>query len=68
MINITILSLEDKHLRIIFRDNGVGFDEKEVNDQGLGLQIVKMLVKEKLRGTIEFKYDNGTCILISFKI
>lgn len=46
----------------------MGFDEKEVNDQGLGLQIVKMLVKEKLRGTIEFKYDNGTCILISFKI
>lgn len=68
MINITILSLEDKHLRITFRDDGVGFDEKKINKQGLGLQIVKMLVKEKLKGTIEFKDDNGTYVSILFKI
>lgn len=57
----------DRYSWITVSDDGTGLEEKEDNSKGLGLKLVKSLVKEKLKG--EYCIDsnaNGTCIEFSF--
>jgi len=57
--------------KIIFAisDDGVGINEKILKTKigGFGLMLVKSLVSN-LKGDIDFRYDNGTEVLISFDI
>jgi len=74
----------DNNLRIIYKDNGKGIDESDLNKifdpffttkrgqggSGLGLHIVYNLVTNKLKGTIkcENRIENGVIFIITFPI
>jgi len=48
-------------------DDGIGFKEEEVqNSKSLGLNIIKTLVEEDLKGIINFTKDNGTKVEVRF--
>ena len=48
-------------------DDGIGFREEEHDSKGLGLKLVKGLVKEKLKGEYCIESNNsGTSIGFSF--
>lgn len=52
---------------IIVSDNGCGFDVSNVKSEGLGLNIVQSLVKDKLHGNISIKSNKkGTVITFDF--
>lgn len=57
------------HAVLTIKDNGTGIDEKilESKSPGLGLTIVKFLIKE-LKGSYSFTNENGTKICIEFEI
>jgi two-component sensor histidine kinase len=54
---------------ISVEDNGIGFHEADIErKQGLGLDLVKITVKEKLKGDLKISSDNmRTCISFDFK-
>ena len=56
-------------ITIIIQDNGVGIDEKVIENKssGFGLTIVKMLV-EQLKGTYNIVNENGTKSTVQFEI
>lgn len=49
-------------------DNGLGYDEKNISYNSLGLNLVNSLVKEQLNGEIEVETNNYTKYDIRFKI
>ncbi|BCJ94983.1 sensor histidine kinase [Anaerocolumna cellulosilytica] len=52
-------------IRII--DDGSGFDVERVDENGLGLNIVKALIKDRLRGSLDIKSsEEGTCVSFQF--
>lgn len=51
---------------LLVRDDGNGFQPKEGESGHLGLQIVKVLVEEKLNGSLSIKQEQGTVALIRF--
>ncbi|MBN1500954.1 MAG: PAS domain S-box protein [Spirochaetes bacterium] len=59
----------DKNIIMTVKDNGIGFNEKFIDDNshGFGLAIVKMLV-EQLNGTYDIKAEKGTEIVIKFSL
>ena len=79
-ILIEILDLND-HIKIVFIDNGVGFNEKnnineilnpyyttKKNGTGLGLSIVNKIINDH-KGELEFKsISDGAKIEINFKL
>jgi two-component system nitrogen regulation sensor histidine kinase NtrY len=79
-ISIEILDLND-HIKIVFIDNGVGFNEKnnikeilnpyyttKKNGTGLGLSIVNKIINDH-KGELEFKsISDGAKIEINFKL
>jgi two-component system, sensor histidine kinase PdtaS len=46
---------QGKSLEVVVSDNGLGTRAGKMNDNSLGLNIVRMLVEEDLRGTFEIK-------------
>lgn len=64
------ISIEEKNKKIIISvmDNGVGINEKFLKHDSstLGLNLVKMLIKQQLDGQIFIKNDNGTKIIVEF--
>ena len=60
---IAIIMKEDY---IEVHDNGIGFDINKRNNSSLGMQLVEILVKDQLKGTIEIHTDSGTQIIIRF--
>lgn len=54
---------------ISVEDNGIGFDTTDINKkQGLGLELVKITVKEKLKGDIKISSNKMySCISFDFK-
>ncbi len=79
-ISIEILDLND-HIKIVFMDNGVGFNEKnnikeilnpyyttKKNGTGLGLSIVNKIINDH-KGELEFNsISDGAKIEINFKL
>lgn len=64
------ISIEEKNGKIIISvmDNGVGINEKFLKHDSstLGLNLVKMLIKQQLGGQIFIKNDKGTKIIVEF--
>lgn len=60
------LNKNTKFHRLIFMDNGVGFDFNKQSDVGLGHEITKGLI-EQLNGSIETQSDNGFKLIVYFK-
>jgi len=48
------------------QDDGVGLQPREAGEETLGLQIVRALATEDLRGTFTLESGQGTRVLISF--
>ncbi|MHC6180349.1 ATP-binding protein [Clostridium sp. JNZ X4-2] len=49
-------------------DNGSGFDTGQIKDNSLGLNIVKSIIKDKLKGDINIESNkSGTKAVFSFK-
>lgn len=64
-VEITVAKGRDEAC-ITINDNGVGFGEEQKNSS-LGLKLVRSLVKEKLKGDIEFiTGDDGTFATFTF--
>lgn len=58
----------DRYSWITVTDDGSGFQEEEHHTKGLGLKLVKGLVKENLKGEYCIESNNsGTCIEFSFR-
>jgi signal transduction histidine kinase len=59
------------HLSLVYFDNGIGFDDKIINNlsKGMGYSNIKSRVKS-LDGTIEIesKPNEGLCVTISLKV
>ena len=56
--------------RIIYSDNGSGFDPDSVNrgDKGLGLQIVRQIIVNQLKGYMEIRSGpKGTDVTFYFR-
>ncbi len=49
-------------------DDGIGYNESEQNNNGLGMQIVQALVKDKLKGNLSiYSGDDGTQVVFNFR-
>ena len=61
------LTIDGGNVRIMYRDNGVGFDYDQLGSQTKGIAIVKTLTKQ-LKGEIDFVNDNGTQVSLVFDV
>ncbi|MDD1661340.1 MAG: PAS domain S-box protein, partial [Methanomicrobiales archaeon] len=61
---------EDGRIRITVRDDGVGMPEGfDINKaSSLGLKLVRNLVQQQLKGTLEIKRDRGTEVIVELPI
>ncbi len=69
-ISVALKKEYDNEALLIVEDNGKGFADplKLETDNGLGLNIVRLLVEGQLKGKIEVDSSNGTAFHISFPI
>lgn len=57
----------ERYSWITVSDDGIGFREEEHETKGLGLELVRSLVKEKLKGAYSIESNNGgTSVWFSF--
>jgi two-component sensor histidine kinase len=63
-------AVEEGRMRISIRDDGVGMPEGfEIGKaSSLGLKLVRNLVAQQLRGTLEIKRDHGTEVIVELPI
>ena len=69
-IEISLKRSDDGMVFIGVKDDGVGFSERiDINRaDSLGLKLMRNLVHDQLKGKIQFKHDDGTGVIIEFKI
>lgn len=65
-IEVTLGKIEDQFVLVV-KDNGLGIDNTLLDGKGIGLTLVKNLVKQ-LRGTIDIEKTQGTNFEIRFPI
>ena len=66
-VSIEVIRKSASYGTICVRDDGVGISEKD--PQNLGSRIVRSMVREKLRGTLDVEgTDHGTTVTVSFPI
>ncbi|EOQ98485.1 histidine kinase [Leptospira wolbachii serovar Codice str. CDC] len=65
-IEVSLGRLENQFVLVV-KDNGLGMDDEVFDGKGIGLTLVRNLVKQ-LRGTIEIVKTNGTNFNIRFPI
>ena len=58
-------SKENDHYNLAIKDNGLGINEKQLKEKGLGLSLVKLLVSQ-INGKLIIDTKSGTSFLISF--
>ena len=65
---IDVAISRDDDIVIEYRDNGPGFDESVLTFEvhNIGLELVRNIVKNALRGTILLKNDNGAVTILRF--
>jgi len=61
-----ILKKEDNKYHFNIKDNGVGFDYKQMSDISFGLNFINAIVEDKLNGKIVYNCKKGTEVLIVF--
>jgi two-component sensor histidine kinase len=68
-ITITLQAVDDTHVRLRVRDNGVGvpLDVDVRTTESLGLQLVQLLT-EQLQGTVELTRHDGTTVTVQFPV
>jgi len=68
-IAITASKNENNEIELNLSDNGVGITEdiSIPTSESLGLQLVYLLARDQLNGTIELDRDNGTSFTIKFE-
>jgi two-component sensor histidine kinase len=58
---------EENEILLVVADNGIGFNKKDINDSNsLGLNIIRTLVEEDLKGTINIIRNRGTRVEVKF--
>ena len=66
IISISIRKVPDNHIKLMVKDDGVGFNEGEVNEKkSLGLKLVGMLTKQ-IGGDFVMNSNNGGVFTIDF--
>ncbi|MDD3926602.1 MAG: sensor histidine kinase [bacterium] len=62
--------IDDNRLTLTVSDNGKGMPEglSPATASGLGLNLVRSIVKENLHGEIDFSGEDGTTVVISFPL
>lgn len=60
------LSKKGQRIRLIYSDNGCGFEPEKVAPQSLGMALINML-RQQLDATIETDTKNGVLFSVSFK-
>lgn len=65
-IEVSLGKIED-HFILVVSDDGLGIDSAVMDGKGMGLTLVKNLVKQ-LRGTIKIEKESGLAIEIRFPI
>lgn len=66
-ININIKSI-DEEINLTIADNGKGLESDSEINNGFGSKLLKTLVVSQLKGTIEYKIENGLQCSILFPI
>ncbi|MFA7083524.1 MAG: PAS domain S-box protein [Arcobacteraceae bacterium] len=65
---ITVTIKEEKEiLSVVMSDNGVGFKEN-MKSSGLGMDIIKILVKSKFKTEVKFINNNGTVMKLKIPL
>lgn len=65
-LNITIkLEAQDKHIKLIIKDNGTGFN-KSSTSEGLGLSLIESFSKKLPNSEFNFESDNGVTFTLTF--
>jgi len=58
---------EENEILLVVADNGIGFNKKDINDSNsLGLNIIRTLVEEDLKGIINIIRNRGTRVEVKF--
>lgn len=65
-INLEITN-EGTNYKLAYSDNGCGFDFYQVNEKGLGQEIIKGLI-DQLNGFVKSKKENGFQLMIHFNV
>lgn len=66
IINIEVKQ-EDYEILLVVADNGIGFNEEDLNkSNSLGLNIIRTLVEEDLKGIINIIGQRGTKVEVKF--
>ncbi len=60
------LSKQDKNYHLVVQDNGIGFDDTQTSET-FGIELVKTLVEDELKGTLELDTSNGCKYSINWK-
>lgn len=69
-IEVSIIEPQDSAISIKIKDDGVGMPEDIQIDtiDTIGLKLVGNLVREQLKGKVDFRQDNGTEVTIEFNV
>ncbi len=70
VITISAQSVKDTHIRLSIQDNGVGMAQTGSvgkKEDGLGLDIVRLLAENQLEGTMDIVDENGVRIEIEWE-
>ena len=65
-INIS-LEKEYSKIKLIYKDNGIGFDYEDKKDESFGLTFIESIVKNELKGNLKFENHKGTKTTIIFQ-
>ncbi len=65
LILIQITQINDEY-QLMVCDDGLGISDHQINDNGLGLELVCLLVSQ-IKGNLEMDNSNGTSFKIKFK-
>lgn len=65
-VKITIEQISEYEFKLIYFDNGIGFDENQETTQSFGMNLVKMLTKQ-LKGNLVKARTKGTKYFLMFQ-
>lgn len=65
LIMIQLIQKKDKYILMVF-DDGLGITNQQINNKGLGLELVKLLVSQ-IKGVSQIDNSNGTCFKMRFQ-
>jgi two-component sensor histidine kinase len=65
-IKISIIEEQNNNYFLFYEDNGVGYNNSEIQSSSIGIQLINILVQQ-INGNISHTNENGTKYKISFK-